>query len=225
MVRGILYRPLGVFGNYLAAGFVLGIVFLLLFAKLAEDLIFDELNRFDQVIILATNNFSSPLTTAIMKTITITGSFFFLISVAAVFCLFLLKLRKAFWEMAIVLIALAGSAVMDELLKHIFHRTRPNIARLVEVSGYSFPSGHAMVSLAFYGMLAYLIWINIKSSTLRYFIALFFFLLVFAIGISRIYLGAHYPSDVLAGFAAGGFWLVGCILGLQALLFSKGHVR
>lgn len=218
-------KPLGVFGNYLAAGFVLGIGFMLLFAKLAEDLIFHELNQFDQGIIFAINNFSSPLITAIMKAISTMGSSFFLISIAAVFCLFLLIVRKLFWEMAIVLIALAGSAVMDELLKHIFHRTRPEIARLVDVSGYSFPSGHAMVSFAFYGMLAYLLWININSNAIRYFITVFLSLLVLAIGISRIYLGVHYPSDVLAGFAAGGFWLVGCVLGLQTFKYSKGKVR
>lgn len=217
-------KPLGVFGNYLMAGFVLGMGFMLLFAKLAEDLIFAELDLFDKIIISVVDYFNNPLMTAIMKTISTIGSSVVVISIALIACLFFLIARKHYGEVTIILIASAGSALMDELLKHIFHRTRPDIARLVDVSGYSFPSGHAMVSFAFYGMLAYLMWENIKLRGLKYFFALLFALLVLAIGISRIYLGVHYPSDVLAGFAAGGFWLVGCILGLQAIKYYKRNM-
>jgi undecaprenyl-diphosphatase len=216
--------PLGAFGNYLIGGLVLGLVFILLFAKLAEDLINNELKLFDQIVIDVINLINSPLTTLIMKVITSMGSPATMIFLALVVLVYLRKVKKHFWDSNMVITALAGSWIMNEILKWAFHRSRPDIARLVKVTGYSFPSGHAMISFAFYGMLAYLMWINLKTKKLKYFFTSLFLFLVFAIGISRIYLGVHYPSDVLAGFAAGGFWLVGCILGLQAIRYYKSNV-
>lgn len=216
--------PLGVFRNYLVGGLALGLGFMLLFAKLAKALINNELKIFDQIVTDAVTLINSPLTTQIMKVITTMGSWVIMISLALVAWFFLLKMKKHFWDSIMVITALAGSWLMNELLKWIFHRSRPDIARLVTATGYSFPSGHAMVSFAFYGMLAYLMWINLKTRGLKYLFTFIFLFLVLSIGISRIYLGVHYPSDVLAGFAAGGFWLVGCILGLQAIRYYKGDI-
>lgn len=100
-----------------------------------------------------------------------------------------------------------GGAALNSLLKHLFVRTRPDLFRVVEATGYSFPSGHAMVSLCFYGMLAFFIVRNIKSLRWRLVIISLAVLLVVAIGISRIYLGVHYPTDVIAGYTAGAMWL------------------
>lgn len=213
--------PLGAFGNFLVVGLALGVGFMLLFAKLAEDLLDNELKLFDQIVIGIVHTLQGPVMTTVMKVITNIGSPPVMIGFALV-AVVLLLVKKHFWDATMVGTALAGSWLMNELLKGLFQRTRPDAARLVEVTGYSFPSGHAMVSFALYGMLAYLIWINLTSGCLRTVSTLAFALLVVAIGISRIYLGVHYPSDVLAGFAAGGFWLVGCILGLQTIRYYKG---
>jgi len=78
---------------------------------------------------------------------------------------------------------------------------------MVVATGYSFPSGHAMVSLCFYGMLAFLIARRVKKWQYRYGIAILTMFFIAAIGVSRIYLGVHYPSDIAAGFAAGAVWL------------------
>ncbi|WP_214658867.1 phosphatase PAP2 family protein [Candidatus Formimonas warabiya] len=202
----------------------MGLVFMLLFAKLSEDLINDELKLFDQIVIHVINLIHGPLTTQIMKGITSMGSPAVMLFLAVLVWIYFLLAKKHFWDSNMVLIALTGSWIMNELLKWIFQRSRPDIARMVQVTGYSFPSGHAMVSFAFYGMLAYLTWINLTKRKTKVFCTGILLLLICAIGISRIYLGVHYPSDVLAGFAAGGFWLVGCILGLQAIRYYRSNI-
>ncbi|MDT2294513.1 phosphatase PAP2 family protein [Paenibacillus larvae] len=83
---------------------------------------------------------------------------------------------------------------------------------MVDATGYSFPSGHAMVSSSFYGFMVYLLWKHQRRKwRAAWLIPWLGAFVIFLIGFSRIYVGVHYPSDVLAGFAAGGIWLIGCI--------------
>src|SRR5204862_3626013 len=93
------------------------------------------------------------------------------------------------------------------LLKQIFNRPRPLIPLLEPVSGLSFPSGHAMMSMSFYGLLIFLTWESGYSRMWKWLIMTALLLFIFAIGFSRIYLRLHYFSDVIAGFAAGIIWL------------------
>lgn len=202
---------------YLIAGMLLGISFFLLFLDLAEDMINSELGLFDQTIINAVAGIRSPLMTELMKLITAMGSPTIMIIIAVISVGFLLVVKKHSWDAIMLIIALTGATIMDWILKLAFHRNRPIPPGLVQASGYSFPSGHAMVSLVFYGMLVYLLWVNYKPRKSTYLLTFFLVLLVLAIGISRIYLGVHYPSDVIAGYAAGGFWLTGCIMGLHTV--------
>lgn len=155
--------------------------------------------------------------TELMKLITAMGSPTIMIIIAVISVGFLLVVKKHSWDAIMLIIALTGATIMDWILKLAFHRNRPIPPGLVQASGYSFPSGHAMVSLVFYGMLVYLLWVNYKPRKSTYLLTFFLVLLVLAIGISRIYLGVHYPSDVIAGYAAGGFWLTGCIMGLHTV--------
>ena len=105
----------------------------------------------------------------------------------------------------------------SEVLKNVFQRTRPELAPLVPAPGYSFPSGHALMSAAFYGFLAYLLFRHCPSPLLKWSLVSLLTLLVLAIGFSRVYLGVHYLSDVLAGFAAGGFLLSVTVLCFEIL--------
>lgn len=209
--------PLNRFVYYLIAGMFFGIVFFSLFLGLAEELIENELGSFDQSIITGVTSIRSPLITEIMKLITAAGSPVIMVIIAVIAVGSLLVIKKHSWDAASLIIALTGATIMDWMLKLIFHRSRPALSGLVAVSGFSFPSGHAMVSFVFYGMLVYLLRVNFKPGPSRYLFTFFIALLVLAIGISRIYLGVHYPSDVIAGYAAGGLWLTGCILGLQTV--------
>lgn len=213
--------PFRWFCNYLAAGLLLGCGCFLLFFDLAEDMMNRELVRFDQTIALPITSLRNPLLTRAAELITDMGSAPVLISLALIMMWFLWKVKKESWDAALLAVALTGAWFMNYMLKLAFHRSRPTPPGLVQASGYSFPSGHAMISFAFYGMLIYLLWINHKPGRNTYLAAAFLTLLIVFIGISRIYLGVHYPSDVIAGYAAGGIWLTGCILALNTVRRSR----
>ncbi len=114
------------------------------------------------------------------------------------------------------LLAFVGGALLNNILKSVIHRPRPYAASASLSHSWSFPSGHAMVSLIAYGMLTYvLIILGPRSRRVQLAIAGCATLLVLAIGLSRLYLGAHYFSDVVGGYAAGMLWLSACISGLE----------
>ena len=100
------------------------------------------------------------------------------------------------------------SALLNQILKYIIQRPRPTEYRIIDESGYSFPSGHSMVSAAFYGFLIYLIYKNVKNKYLKWGLITLLSLLIILIGTSRIYLGVHYTSDVLAGFLISISYLI-----------------
>lgn len=115
-----------------------------------------------------------------------------------------------------MLAALGGSYTLNLIIKNLIQRARPSWEHWVVESGYSFPSGHSMASIAFYGMLGYLLWLHRKErGRPAAYILVLTGLLILAIGLSRIYLGVHYATDVIAGFCAGGVWLTTCIYALQ----------
>ena len=88
---------------------------------------------------------------------------------------------------------------MNLLLKNIFVRPRPSELRLIEETGYSFPSGHAMASTAVYGLLLYIVFREVKNKKIRNIACILLAILIFTIDMSRIYVGVHYASDVIAG--------------------------
>lgn len=115
------------------------------------------------------------------------------------------------------LVAFIGGGALDWALKTIFRRDRPSFPNpFVHVLGYSFPSGHSMGSLIGYGMLAYVVAHSVRRRGIDLLVAACAGVLVLTIGFSRLYLGAHYLSDVLAGFAAGIVWLAANIIALEA---------
>lgn len=129
----------------------------------------------------------------------------------------ILALRRHFVLLAGWITALIGGELLDLVLKWTFRRPRPETAAtfLTEWS-WSFPSGHAMGSLIAYGMVAYVFSVEFAvSRAARWAIAAGCAALILAVGVSRLYLGVHYFSDVLGGFAAGGLWLAACISGLE----------
>ncbi len=102
---------------------------------------------------------------------------------------------------------LAGAVAINQVLKFLIHRPRPEGFRLIDETGYSFPSGHSMVAMAFYGFLVYLIWHYEKDYVKRWIWCCCLSLTIVGIGVSRVYLGVHYASDVLAGFLISLAWL------------------
>ncbi|MEO3946800.1 phosphatase PAP2 family protein [Gorillibacterium sp. CAU 1737] len=111
-----------------------------------------------------------------------------------------------------LMLYLGGVWVLNTVLKAAYHRERPSVEHLVEASGYSFPSGHAMSSAALYGMLGYLLWRKFRrEGRWVYAIPVITVLWILLIGWSRVYLGVHFASDVAGGYAVGCAWLMLCL--------------
>lgn len=146
----------------------------------------------------------STNTTAVMIFISYLGSAITLITLSIAFIMLLKNKKNASY----IVLNLTLVFLLNRILKVIVARPRPSILRLVVEDGYSFPSGHAMVSMGFYGFLIYLIWMNIKNKKVKYPLVIFLSLLILFIGISRIYLGVHYFTDVIGGFIIAIIYLV-----------------
>lgn len=199
-------RPVDLF---FVIGGTLLLAALVIFAELSEDLSAHWVAQFDTLVTAVIRAKPSSGLTAFMQLMTDMGSPVFLIMVALVFATTLYR-RRLFPEALLLLISLVGGWGWDELLKRLFRRARPSEHWLTGASGYSFPSGHSMVSMALYGVLAYILLSYPLARRWRWPGILFTGAIILMVGISRIYLGVHYPSDVLAGFAAGGAWATIC---------------
>jgi len=138
----------------------------------------------------------SDFTTPIAKIITQFGGAIILIAVSLL-SLIIIKNRKLGISISSNLLIIS---LLNWVLKVIVQRPRPTEFRLIDQSGYSFPSGHSMISMAFYGFIMYLIYKKVENKYLKWGLITFLGLLIICIGTSRIYLGVHYTSDVLAGF-------------------------
>ena len=146
----------------------------------------------------------SDFITPISKLITSVGGTIFLICVTIILLL-TIKNKKIGLSICLNLIIITA---LNQLLKNILQRPRPTEFRIINESGYSFPSGHSMVSMAFYGFLIYLIYKYVQNKKIKYTLITILSILIFFIGISRIYLGVHYTSDVLGGFLISISYLI-----------------
>ena len=185
------------------------------FLALAEDVFNKEIMNGDIIGYKLISTFLiSDFVTPIAKFITNFGGAIFL-SIATVMLFLLIKNKKIGLSIISNIVIIT---VLNQLLKRILQRPRPTEFRLVEEKGYSFPSGHSMVSMAFYGYLIYLIYRYIKNKYVKWTLITILSILICLIGISRIYLGVHYTSDVLGGFLLSISYLVIYISSIKKLL-------
>lgn len=196
---------------YTSLNFLISMLLLLPFGLFAFGVAQQSewLNSFDRF-------FASPI---LVNRSAIKTTFYSLITdLGGTFCVFLLTilvslyfiLRKkdfktAYWFIFNVAL---GAGLLNQLVKFLFQRTRPTIEHLVLQDGYSFPSGHSMASLICYGGIAFLIIQFLSKTWIKWIVGLLAALLIIVIGISRIYLGVHFPSDVIGGFCLAGSWLL-----------------
>ncbi|CBN57217.1 putative PAP2 superfamily protein [Kamptonema sp. PCC 6506] len=183
------------------------------FAEIAEEVLEKETQAFDTEILLSLRSLHTPVLNQIMVGFTYLGQ----PSLLLVICLnlgLILLLRNHRSEALTIAIGALGAVGLNTLLKKLFARTRPQLwERIVDVRFYSFPSGHAMMSMVIYGLLGY--FLASYFPRWRWLIAILTVLLVTTIGFSRMYLGVHWPTDVIAGYIAGFVWLITCIITLE----------
>lgn len=198
-----------------ATGLGASIAFLYLFTELAEEMLESEVKRFDGSIIQFFYNIKTDTMDWILFVFTELGSLWFLtiFSIMVVSVLWFKKEDK--WSIFFFIIGIGGGGFLTKLLKFYYGRERPSIDESIDAIGYSFPSGHSMGSLIFYGFLSYFLFRSSIRKRWKWAAVFVCGGIIFLIGISRIYLGAHYPSDVIAGYLAGSIWLILCILALE----------
>jgi undecaprenyl-diphosphatase len=205
-------------GLHLTVGLLAAAGGLWLFGGLAEDLLTgDPIVRFDRVVDDYLHTHATPTLTKFFLIVTAFGSIEAMVLLGVVVAAGLAWRQK--WTFLVTwLAAVAGSAFLNHVLKGLFARPRPHFEHplLVETS-YSFPSGHAMESFVAYGMLSYFAVLALRSWESRVGVVCGAALLVVLIGFSRMYLGVHYFSDVIAGYAAGGVWLSALITGAETM--------
>lgn len=184
------------------------------FGKLASEVLEKETDAFDTAVLYALWQLHTPGLDALMRGITFLGEPSFLIAITIGIGLILLLQRQVVEGIALPISAL-GATWLNYVLKGVFARTRPELwERSVNVNFYSFPSGHATVALVIYGLLGYLLAAHL-SRRWRLWIVVATVVLILAIGLSRLYLGVHWPTDVIAGYISGLVWLIACILSLR----------
>ncbi len=146
--------------------------------------------------------------TGLMEFFTFLGTHLFLIPANLLLIAYFLFIKQHRWYSIKFPVVALSSLLLMFFLKFIFHRTRPLTPLLQQAQGYSFPSGHALMSVTFYGLLIVVVWQNINNTFLKWVLVIMLFALIIAIGISRVYLRVHYASDVIAGFCLGFIWLI-----------------
>ena len=205
------------------AGIGISILFIFFFTKIAEEILEQEVHAFDTTIIDFLKSIESSILDQIMIFVTELGSVWFLALCSVISIITLWFKYNDKWGILLFIIGIGGGGLLTKLLKYYYERGRPSINPEIDAIGYSFPSGHSMGSLIFYGFVTYFIVRSGTKRPMKWMTILVAGILVLLIGITRIYLGAHFPSDVLAGHLAGAIWLILSILSLEWVEWQSGN--
>ena len=196
---------------------LLAMIFGLLFIIVMILVIFSKTTNFDQVIYDIVMVLRTPFWDIFFSVITRFGNTFMVFLVISMFIL-ISRNRYGFF----LAISAVDSLLLNSLIKLAVQRERPTGLRLISQGGYSFPSGHAMMAVCVYGYLLYLVCTKIKNKVIKYSVSIFLFLVILSIGISRIYVGVHYASDVIAGYFLALCYLFLLIEFSKKIHFKKG---
>ncbi len=200
-------------GTLLFAGMFLAIAALFFFGWLADEMLEGDTRRFDETVRNFVHEFASPFLTSVMQTASFLGSTLFL-TVFGVIIVIALYFRNHRRGAILFTLTTVGASVLLVALKLSFRRARPEpFFETILPSSYSFPSGHSLASFCFYGALAVILTDRADKLWQQIIIWLSAAAMILLIGISRIYLGVHHPSDVVAGYAVAFIWVVTIAIG------------
>lgn len=193
-----------------------GLAAALVFAMMATGIGADSAaTRVDLALARALHHAASPLVTALLRVITFLGEGWSQASIGVVVAIGLLRARRKLWTVGWV-IALSGGGILNTILKNVYVRPRPVFADpILTADGFSFPSGHSMGTFVLAGMAAYFGVLHTQGKLRHVGIVALALGWSVTMGFSRMYLGVHYLTDVIGGFAAGAGWLAICISGVE----------
>ena len=192
----------------LLLGLAAAIGTLIFFGWLTDEVLEGDSRQFDEATRAAVHQLASPLLTTIMRGFSFIGSTLAL-TVATAFVIVQLAMTKRGREAKLFAITMVGAALLNMTLKLTFKRARPvPFFDLTPPETYSFPSGHSLMSACFFGALAAILTVRIKSKRVRVILWIVNSAMFLLIGFSRIYLGVHHTTDVIAGFSAALIWIL-----------------
>lgn len=182
------------------------ILCLALFILLLTAIATDRMLRFDSVVRTGIHEYASATMTEVMRGFAILGSLTFLVAASLTLIVIFNRIGERQTAARIAWV-MTGAILLENILKYSIHRARPEPFFGNAPHTYSFPSGHALFAVCFYGTIASPLSIMVHRPAIRAAIWIAAAFLIFAIGLSRVYLGVHYPSDVIGGYLTGAFWL------------------
>lgn len=211
------FEPAEYLGLHLTVGLTISMGALWLFGALTEDVLrHTPLTRFDITILDWFHSHSTETGVRIFEAISFLGSPLVLSVLGITLAVYFIS-RRAWIFLATWIAALIGAGILDRVLKGAIQRPRPAYAAAILLGhSFSFPSGHALASLLAYGMTAYFVIVLwLRDTSWRTAATCAATILILLIGVSRLYLGVHYFTDVIAGYAAGAVWLSACVTGAE----------
>lgn len=204
-------KELKTFWGYIAFGLGVSLALLLCLAEFKEEIAEPLIRGLDASIMQAFHVDATPALTHLMETLTWIGSPA-VVSPVLLIAVVILWMRSLRREALLLAIAVGGGGLLDTALKLHFRRIRPDVSwAILHEHSFSFPSGHSVVAVALYGMLLYLVLRHLHAAWQKTLAVLAAFALATGIGLSRIYLGVHFPSDVAAGYFVGAVWVLAVI--------------
>jgi undecaprenyl-diphosphatase len=218
------FSPEGWLGLHLTIGLLVILITGWWFGDIAEDMSRDAATRlFDERVSSWFHEHATTALTHVARFVTFFGSVSF-VAATSICTALILGARKSWYQLLALVLGIGGGSLLNILLKHFFHRQRPVLENpLVTLSSYGFPSGHTMGSTLFYGLVAIFVVHSVRRWRWRTAIVCVAAFWVALIGLSRIYLGAHYLTDVLGAIAVGLAWLAFCWTGVETLHKWRGR--
>ncbi len=200
-------------------GAIMSLGSMYLFLKIGHEILQQDILQIDYSVTKLIYSFRSDALTPIMQFFTSLGSGLTLISLSIITILFIGAIRKK--DVAIYLSILYSGILVNTILKFLYMRPRPDDLPLIHENSLSFPSAHAMNSFIFFAAFSYFILRETDNKNLTIIVSFISSIVILFIGISRIYLGVHYPSDVIGGFVAGFLWFSSAILFEKTIIFKR----